>query len=113
MASLLKSELNATNLSSNQRVVLGKTAELGQTGASLLSTTHTAEPARRFGNKEDSADEDHRDEDGDDQGNAPLDGKEVDLEEAQVDPGLKNVTQADEAAVQNCVRATVLRSRAL
>jgi hypothetical protein len=89
---------------------LRQTAELGKTGASLFSATHAAKPAGRFGNQEDGRNEDNRDEDGKDQRNAPLDGKEIDLEEAKVDPGFKDVTQTDEAAVKHGVGATVLRS---
>lgn len=113
VAGLLESELDATDLGCDKRVILGETAELGQVDASLLSAALAAEPAGGFGDEEDAAHEDEGDEDGEDQGNAPLDGSEIDLEETKVDPGLEQVTQTDEAAVKDGVCTTVLGSRAL
>ena len=63
--------------------------------------------------KENGTDKDDRDGDGEYQTNPPLDGKEVDLQEAPVNPGLEDVTQTDAATVQNSVCATVLRSGTL
>lgn len=113
VTSLLESELNAANFGSNQRVVLGETAEPGQVGTSLLTTSLAAEPTRRLWNEEDAGHEDDGDEDGEDQGDAPLDRAKVDLEETKVDPGLEQVTQTDEASVQDGVGTAVLCSGAL
>jgi len=113
VAGLFESELNAADFGSNHRIVLRQTTELGKVGTSLLSAALAAKPARRFGDQEDGRHEDDRNEDGEDQGDAPLDGKEVDLVEAQVDPGLEEVTQTDEAAVQDGVSTAVFGSRAL
>jgi len=113
VAGLFESELNAADFGGNHGVVLGQTTELGQVGTSLLTAALAAEPARGLGDQKDGRHEDDRDEDGEHQGDAPLDGEEVDLVEAQVDPGLKEVTQTDEAAVQNGVGTAVLGSGAL
>ena len=113
VASLFESKLNAADFSGNHGVILGQTTELGEVDTSLLTAALAAEPARRLGNQEDGRHEDDRDEDGEHQGDAPLDGEEVDLVEAQVDPGLEEVTQTDEAAVQDGVGTAVLGSGAL
>jgi hypothetical protein len=113
VAGLFESELNAADFSGNHGVVLGQTTELGQVDTSLLTAALAAKPARRLGDQEDGRHEDDRNKDGEHQGDAPLDGEEVDLVEAQVDPRLEQVTQADEAAVQDGVGAAVLGSGAL
>ena len=113
VASLFESQLNTADFGSNHRVVLGQTPEFGKVDTSLLAAALAAEPARRLGDQEDGRHEDDRNEDGKDQGDAPLDREEVDLVEAQVDPRLEQITQADEAAVQDSVCTAVLGSGAL
>lgn len=113
VSGLFKGELNTADFCGNHGVILWETAEPGQTGTGLLSTSLAAKPARRLGDQEDGRDQDDRDENREDQGDAPLNGEEVDFEETKVDPGLEKVTQTDKAAVEHCVGTTVLGSGAL
>lgn len=104
---LLESELDAADLSGDLVVVEVEALELGQALPGLLDAALGDEPSRGLRDGEDGDHGDERDDGGDRKGNAPLKREIVLLEEAEVDPGLEQVSERDEAAIKHNVLTTV------
>ena len=83
--------------------------EAGQAEASFFDLSLSDQPARRFRDAEYCEHRDDRDDGGNGKRNTPLDLEVVLLEETQVDPGLEEIAQGDEASVQHNVFTTVSR----
>ena len=106
---LLKSELNAADLSSNLGIVEVEALEIRQALPGLFNTALVDQPTRRLWNCEDGSHGNERDDSGDGKRNAPLQRKIVLLKETKVDPGLEEVTERDETAIKHNVLTTVGR----
>lgn len=103
---------NAGELDANLRAIWALAAEEGEVGAGALELIFACEPARGLREEVDGRQEDGGDDDGDDEGHAPGERGAFDLEEGEVDPGLQDVADADEEAVNDDVAAAILCLRA-
>lgn len=110
---LLQGVLNALQLGLDLNRVQRLGLEGSDDNAGLLVPILHDQPPRRLGQEVDGQRHDEREDDGDGDGRAPRHGARVVLEEAEVDPRLERVAQADEQAVNNNVPTPVLGARRL